>query len=40
MEYAPAIQDYNNFLAKAIAGGTGQFVKGIFKCSNAYTSQV
>ncbi|KAL7239981.1 hypothetical protein ACSBR2_005777 [Camellia fascicularis] len=39
-EYAPAIQNYNNFLAKAIAGGTGQIVKGIFKCSNAYTNQV
>ncbi|CAL5428380.1 unnamed protein product [Camellia sinensis] len=39
-EYAPAIQDYNNFLAKAIAGGTGQIVKVIFKCSNAYTNQV
>ncbi|CAL5354856.1 unnamed protein product [Camellia sinensis] len=39
-EYAPAIQDYNNFLAKAIAGGTGHIVKVIFKCSNAYTNQV
>ncbi|XP_022730973.1 senescence/dehydration-associated protein At4g35985, chloroplastic-like isoform X1 [Durio zibethinus] len=39
-EYAPRIEDYNNVLAKAIAGGTGQIVKGIFKCSNAYTSQV
>ncbi|GMI83934.1 hypothetical protein like AT4G15450 [Hibiscus trionum] len=38
--YAPRIEDYNNVLAKAIAGGTGQIVKGIFKCSNAYTSQV
>ena len=40
IEYAPAIADYNNFLSKAIAGGTGQFVKGIFKCSNAYSNQV
>ncbi|KAL1094168.1 hypothetical protein V6Z11_D06G076900, partial [Gossypium hirsutum] len=39
-EYAPRIESYNNVLAKAIAGGTGQIVKGIFKCSNAYTSQV
>ncbi|KAE8680984.1 putative cytochrome B5 isoform 1 [Hibiscus syriacus] len=38
--YAPRIDDYNNVLAKAIAGGTGQIVKGIFQCSNAYTSQV
>lgn len=39
-EFAPRIDDYNNVLAKAIAGGTGQIVKGIFKCSNAYTNQV
>ncbi|XVF49107.1 hypothetical protein PTKIN_Ptkin03bG0242000 [Pterospermum kingtungense] len=39
-EYAPRIEDYNHVLAKAIAGGTGQIVKGIFICSNAYTSQV
>ncbi|KAK8656729.1 hypothetical protein V6N13_098669 [Hibiscus sabdariffa] len=38
--YAPRIEDYNNVLAKAIAGGTGQIVRGIFTCSNAYTSQV
>ncbi|KAJ0030978.1 hypothetical protein Pint_13272 [Pistacia integerrima] len=39
-EFAPRIDDYNNVLAKAIAGGTGQIIKGIFKCSNAYTNQV
>lgn len=39
-EFAPRIESYNNILAKAIAGGTGQIVKGIFKCSNAYTNQV
>ncbi|KAF7147165.1 hypothetical protein RHSIM_Rhsim03G0236800 [Rhododendron simsii] len=39
-EYAPAVGNYNNFLAKAIAGGTGQIVRGIFKCSNSYTNQV
>ncbi|OMO58302.1 Senescence/spartin-associated [Corchorus olitorius] len=39
-DYAPRIEDYNNVLARAIAGGTGQIVKGIFKCTNAYTSQV
>ncbi|KAL2321331.1 hypothetical protein Fmac_030300 [Flemingia macrophylla] len=39
-EFAPRVEDYNHFLAKAIAGGTGQIVKGIFMCSNAYTNQV
>lgn len=39
-EFAPKIDAYNNFLAKAIAGGTGQIVRGIFICSNAYTNQV
>lgn len=39
-EFAPKIDNYNNVLAKAIAGGTGQIIKGIFKCSNAYTNQV
>ncbi|XP_055802555.1 senescence/dehydration-associated protein At4g35985, chloroplastic [Solanum dulcamara] len=39
-EFAPRIEDYNNVLAKAIAEGTGQIVKGIFKCSNAYTNQM
>ncbi|KAK3436395.1 hypothetical protein EUGRSUZ_C00998 [Eucalyptus grandis] len=39
-EFAPKVQDYNSVLARAIAGGTGQIVKGIFKCSNAYTNQV
>lgn len=39
-EFAPAVDDYNSVLARAIAGGTGQVVKGIFKCSNAYVNQV
>ncbi|PNY16724.1 hypothetical protein L195_g013449 [Trifolium pratense] len=39
-EFAPSVENYNHFLAKAIAGGTGQIVKGIFMCSNAYTNQV
>ncbi|KAJ1437998.1 Senescence/spartin-associated [Sesbania bispinosa] len=39
-EFAPKVEDYNHFLAKAIAGGTGQIVKGIFICSNAYTNKV
>ncbi|KAK7245453.1 hypothetical protein RIF29_40299 [Crotalaria pallida] len=39
-EFAPRVEDYNHFLAKAIAEGTGQIVKGIFMCSNAYTNQV
>ncbi|XAR53386.1 hypothetical protein NMG60_11021924 [Bertholletia excelsa] len=33
-------KDYNNFLAKAIAQGTGQIVKGIFTISNGYSNQV
>ncbi|XP_071729459.1 senescence/dehydration-associated protein At4g35985, chloroplastic-like [Rutidosis leptorrhynchoides] len=39
-EFSPKVDAYNNFLAKAIAGGTGHIVKGIFICSNAYTNQV
>ncbi|KAK7398989.1 hypothetical protein VNO78_10164 [Psophocarpus tetragonolobus] len=39
-EFAPRVDDYNHFLAKAIAEGTGQIVKGIFICSNAYTNKV
>ncbi|XAR53384.1 hypothetical protein NMG60_11021922 [Bertholletia excelsa] len=39
-EFAPRIEDYNNFLAKAIAEGTGQIVKGIFTISNGYSNQV
>lgn len=39
-DFAPKVEDYNHFLARAIAGGTGQIVKGIFMCSNAYTNQV
>lgn len=39
-EFAPRVDNYNHFLARAIAGGTGQIVKGIFMCSNAYTNQV
>ncbi|MCI45461.1 senescence/dehydration-associated-like protein, partial [Trifolium medium] len=26
-EFAPSVENYNHFLAKAIAGGTGQIVK-------------
>ncbi|KAL8137022.1 hypothetical protein V2J09_003023 [Rumex salicifolius] len=40
MEFAPMIEDYNHVLARVIAGGTGQIIKGIFMCSNAYTNQV
>ncbi|OVA12494.1 Senescence/spartin-associated [Macleaya cordata] len=39
-DFAPRIEDYNGVLAKAIAGGTGEIIKGIFKLSNAYTKQV
>ena len=39
-DFAPRIDGYNNVLAKAIAAGTGQLVRGIFMCSEAYASQV
>ncbi|KAK2439357.1 Senescence/dehydration-associated protein [Trifolium repens] len=39
-EFAPKVEDYNHYLSKLIAGGTGQIVKGIFICSNAYTNKV
>ncbi|MCL7051844.1 hypothetical protein MKW94_030647 [Papaver nudicaule] len=39
-EFAPRIEDYNGVLAKAIATGTGEIIKGIFRLSNAYTKQV
>eukprot|EP00253_Pinus_taeda_P031399 PITA_31399 len=37
---APRVEDYNSVVAKAIAAGSGQIIKGLFLCSNAYTSQV
>ncbi|OEL14904.1 hypothetical protein BAE44_0024076 [Dichanthelium oligosanthes] len=39
-DFAPRMESYNGVLAKAIAAGTGQLVKGIFMCSDAYASQV
>lgn len=39
-EFAPRVEDYNHFLSKLIAEGTGHIVKGIFICSNAYTNKV
>lgn len=39
-EFAPRINNYNSVLAKAIAGGTGHIIRGIFTLSNAYTNQV
>ncbi|KAK1313810.1 hypothetical protein QJS10_CPA06g00844 [Acorus calamus] len=39
-EHAPRVEDYNGVLARAIAGGTGQIVKGIFKCGSLYVNQV
>lgn len=39
-EFAPQVEDYKGYLARALAGGTGQVVKGIFYLSNAYTNQV
>eukprot|EP00253_Pinus_taeda_P016952 PITA_16952 len=37
---APKVEDYNSVVAKAIASGSGQIIKGIFFCTNAYASQV
>jgi hypothetical protein len=34
------VEGYNGVLAKKIAASTGQLVKGIFMCSEAYASQV
>lgn len=39
-DFAPRMEGYNGVLANAIAAGTGQLVKGIFMCSEAYASQV
>ncbi|XP_042492466.1 senescence/dehydration-associated protein At4g35985, chloroplastic-like [Macadamia integrifolia] len=39
-DFAPKVDDYNNVLAKAIVESTGQIVKGIFGCTNAYTKKV
>ncbi|XP_043707169.1 senescence/dehydration-associated protein At4g35985, chloroplastic-like [Telopea speciosissima] len=39
-DFAPKVDDYNGVLAKAIAGGSGEIVKGIFRCSNAYSKKV
>ncbi|KAH9310722.1 hypothetical protein KI387_025757, partial [Taxus chinensis] len=39
-DLAPVVEDYNSMLAKAIASGTGQIIKGLFRCSSAYSSQV
>jgi hypothetical protein len=38
--FAPRVEGYNGVLAKKIAASTGQLVKGIFMCSEAYASQV
>ncbi|KAF3775388.1 hypothetical protein EJ110_NYTH50503 [Nymphaea thermarum] len=37
-KYAPNVENYHGTLAKAIASGTGEVVKGVFICSNAYRS--
>lgn len=40
VEFAPKAEDYKSNLAKAIAGGTGHIIKGIFTCSNSYFKKV
>lgn len=37
---APKLEEYNSMMGKAIAAGSGSVVKGIFMCSDAYSSQV
>jgi len=37
---APRVENYNSVVAKAIAAGSGQIIKGLFLCTNAYDSQV
>ncbi|CAN0901475.1 Senescence/dehydration-associated protein At4g35985, chloroplastic [Linum grandiflorum] len=39
-QVAPRIEDYNNVLARGIAEGTLQIVRGIFMCSNVYSNLV
>lgn len=39
-QFGSKIDEYNSVLARAIAEGSGQIVKGILICSNAYTSKV
>ncbi|KAL9829588.1 putative senescence/spartin-associated [Arabidopsis thaliana] len=39
-EFAPKTEEYKSVVAKAIAGGTGHIIKGIFTCSNAYSKKV
>ncbi|CAI0543550.1 unnamed protein product [Linum tenue] len=39
-QLAPRVEDYNNVLARGIAEGTGQIVRGIFMCSNVYSNLV
>lgn len=39
-KYVMRIGDYNKVLQKAVDGGTGQVVKGIFACSDVYSNQL
>ncbi|CAA7037195.1 unnamed protein product [Microthlaspi erraticum] len=39
-EYSPKAGEYKSVVAKAIAGGTGHIIKGIFACSNSYSKKV
>lgn len=39
-ELAPRVEDYNTAVGKAIAAGSGKIIKGLFLCTNAYSSQV
>lgn len=39
-EFSPKADEYKSVVAKAIAGGTGHIIKGIFACSNSYSKKV
>ncbi|XP_042058937.1 senescence/dehydration-associated protein At4g35985, chloroplastic-like [Salvia splendens] len=39
-KFAPAVDQYNTLLGQAIAIGTGHVIRGIFKCTEAYTNKV
>ncbi|KAL1197475.1 Protein EARLY-RESPONSIVE TO DEHYDRATION 7 [Cardamine amara subsp. amara] len=39
-EFSPKAEEYKSVVAKAIAGGTGHIIKGIFTCSNSYSKKV
>ncbi|KAL1563264.1 senescence/dehydration-associated protein, chloroplastic-like [Salvia divinorum] len=39
-EFAPAVDKYSTLLGQTFAKGTGHFIRGIFRCTEAYTNKV